>query len=71
MDENKFWLCIWGLVGAILCVIVLALLALSAYNSSKIANLIAAGHDPIEVACAVSGFGGGTGSTICALRGAK
>lgn len=53
MNENKFWLCIWSLVAAV----IIAFIVACTISSIHSARLLAASPNPMELACAWDGQG--------------
>jgi hypothetical protein len=64
--ETRFWVCVWGVVGAVVITLILSI----AYNSIQadqlIANAIKSGADPIDAKCAFEG----NSSQVCVNRSA-
>ena len=53
-SEDKFWLSIWGILGATFCVIALSVCY---YNTQELhveENLVLNGNDPLRVRCMLS-----------------
>lgn len=64
MNENEFWIALWKIVAAVLCVIAVTIGGCSTYETQQIAKLASAGVDPIKSRCAVSGVAKRT-AVIC------
>jgi hypothetical protein len=50
-DENDFWISIWQIVGAVVCVLIISLTIHSMLTNVKMADMVMAGEDPIAVSC--------------------
>jgi len=55
MDENKFWLAIWAIVGACFMSIVLGVAGYQINTTNKIEVLVQQGANPLEAYCAING----------------
>lgn len=53
-NEDKFWLSIWGILGATFCVIVLSICYYSVQELRVEENLVLNGNDPLRVRCMLS-----------------
>ena len=67
MNEEKFWLCIWGMGLAFLTVLALCI-TFNAYGKrDKWEKAVSNGADPMVVACALDGVEHSTTAAICAM----
>jgi hypothetical protein len=67
MNEEKFWLCIWGMVLAFLLALMLCL-TINAYGKrDKWEKAVSNGADPMVVACALDGANGLSETAICVI----
>lgn len=67
MNEEKFWLCVWGMVLAFLVVLMLCL-TFNAYGKrDKWEKAVSNGADPMVVSCALNDIAGGADAAICAI----
>lgn len=67
MNEEKFWLCVWGMVLAFLVVLMLCL-TFNAYGKrDKWEKAVSNGADPMVVSCALNDIAGGAEAAICAI----
>jgi hypothetical protein len=55
MDENKFWICVWGMLGGGFVILMLALVIGLNLEVRAIERLIASGTDPVLARCAIKG----------------
>jgi len=57
MDDNtKFWIVVWSLVATVVIALIGAVAANSIYMTSRDADLIAKGADPIRIRCMRSSY---------------
>ena len=54
-SEQKFWTRIWGIAAATLCAIVLTVGGCTMNQSSKVAELVKHGANPVAARCGVIG----------------
>jgi hypothetical protein len=67
MNEEKFWLCIWGMVLAFLLALMLCL-TINAYGKrDKWEKAVSNGADPMVVACALNDINNSAEAIICAI----
>ena len=67
MNEEKFWLCVWGMVLTFLTVLALCF-TFNAYGKrDKWEKAVSNGADPMVVACALDGVERNTTTAICAM----
>jgi hypothetical protein len=67
MNEEKFWLCAWGMVLAFLVVLMLCI-TINAYGKrDKWEKAVSNGADPMVVACALDGVNGHAETAICTM----
>jgi hypothetical protein len=67
MNEEKFWLCVWGMILSFLAVLVLCI-TFNAYGKrDKWEKAVSNGADPMVVACALDDIGGGADAAICTI----
>lgn len=71
MEENEFWIAIWRVVGGCICAIALTVAGCSSYRTSKVAEAIASGADPIRARCGLINDGGAAEAAICGAVAAK
>lgn len=53
MDENQFWVRVWGIVGSVVVVLAAMLFATSVKETRSIEAMVKAGADPVRAACAI------------------
>jgi hypothetical protein len=67
MNEEKFWLYVWGMVLSFLTVLVLCI-TINAYGKrDKWEKAVSNGADPMVVACALDGAEHSAGVAICVM----
>jgi hypothetical protein len=67
MNEEKFWLCIWGMVLAFLLALMLCL-TINAYGKrDKWEKAVSNGADPMVVSCALNDINNSAEAIICAM----
>ena len=72
MNEEKFWLCVWGMILSFLTVLVLCI-TFNAYGKrDKWEKAVSNGADPMVVSCALDDIAcakiaGGADAAICAI----
>ena len=67
MSEEKFWLCVWGMVLSFLTVLVLCI-TINAYGKrDKWEKAVSNGADPMVVSCALDGAEHSAGAAICVI----
>lgn len=70
--DDIFWYSMWKLVAACVCVLIASIAGCVSYSNTKIAEMVAAGEDPIVARCAIDGVNGSTASAaICAVKAAQ
>lgn len=67
MNEEKFWLCIWGMVLAFLTVVALCITFNAYAKRDKWEKAVSNGADPMVVSCALNDIAGGADAAICAI----
>lgn len=67
MNEEKFWLCVWGMVLAFLMTSVLCITIDSHGKRAAWEKAVSNGADPMVVACALDGVNGHAEAAICAI----
>lgn len=67
MSEEKFWLCVWGMVLSFLTVVALCITVNAQWKRDKWEKAVSNGADPMVVSCALYDIGGGADATICAM----
>lgn len=67
MNEEKFWLCVWGMVLAFLAVLVLCITFNAHGKRDKWEKAVSNGADPMVVACALDGAEHSGGVAICVM----
>jgi hypothetical protein len=55
MEENQFWLNVWRTVAAAFAALVLTIGGCTANQNRLVAEMVAAGADPIKAHCAIVG----------------
>lgn len=67
MNEEKFWLCVWGMVLTFLAVVALCI-TFNAYGKrDKWEKAVSNGADPMVVSCALDDIAGGAEAAICTI----
>jgi len=67
MNEEKFWLCIWGMGLAFLAVVALCITINAHGKRDKWEKAVSNGADPMVVACALDGVNGQAETAICTM----
>ena len=67
MNEEKFWLCVWGMVVSFLAVLVLCITFNAHGKRDKWEKAVSNGADPMVVACALDGVQGYAETAICTI----
>ena len=67
MNEEKFWLCVWGMVLAFCLTLVLCITFNAHWKRDKWEKAVSNGADPMVVACALDDIAGGADAAICAI----
>ena len=67
MNEEKFWLCVWGMVLAFLTVVALCITFNAHGKRDKWEKAVSNGADPMVVACALDGVQGYADAAICTI----
>ena len=67
MDEEKFWLCVWGMVLSFLTVVALCITFNAHWKRDKWEKAVSNGADPMVVACALDGAEHSAGVAICTI----
>jgi hypothetical protein len=67
MNEEKFWLCVWGMVVSFLAVLVLCITFNAHGKRDKWEKAVSNGADPMVVACALNGAEHSAGVAICTI----
>ena len=67
MNEEKFWLCVWGMVLAFLTVLMLCITINIYGKRAAWEKAVSNGADPMVVACALDGVNGQAEAAICAI----
>ena len=67
MNEEKFWLCVWGMVLAFLTVVALCITFNAHGKRDKWEKAVSNGTDPMVVSCALEGIAGSADAVICAI----
>ena len=67
MDEEKFWLCVWGMVLSFLTVVALCITFNAHWKRDKWEKAVSNGADPMVVACALYGAEHSAGVAICTI----
>lgn len=67
MNEEKFWLCVWGM-GLAFCMTLMLCITFNAHDKrDKWEKAVSNGADPMVVSCALNDIGGGADAAICAI----
>lgn len=70
MDDNQYWISVFKLIGAVLCVFILSMTGCTVNKQYQIRTLIEnAKVDPIDAKCALDGDA--LGYTACIMLAAK
>ena len=67
MNEEKFWLCAWGMVLAFFVVLMLCITFNAHGKRDKWEKAVSNGADPMVVSCALNDIAGGADAAICAI----
>jgi hypothetical protein len=67
MNEEKFWLCVWGMVLAFCLTLVLCITFNAHGKRDKWEKAVSNGADPMVVSCALNDIAGGADAAICAI----
>jgi len=67
MNEEKFWLCVWGMMLSFLSVVALCITFNAHWKRDKWEKAVSNGADPMVVSCALNDIGGGADAAICAI----
>ena len=67
MNEEKFWLCAWGMVLAVLMVLMLCITINAHEKRATWEKAVSNGADPMVVACALDGVNGQVETAICTI----
>jgi hypothetical protein len=67
MSEEKFWLCIWGMVLVFLITLMVCITINSHGRRDKWEKAVSNGADPMVVACALDGVNNHAEAAICAV----
>jgi hypothetical protein len=67
MNEEKFWLCIWGMGLAFLAVVALCITINAHGKRDKWEKAVSNGADPMVVACALDGVNSYSETAICTM----
>lgn len=65
-QEQTFWLRIWQTISALAATGILTVGGCTVYETSKVAEMVAGGADPIAARCAIGAGGSVTGPLVCA-----
>lgn len=53
MNDNEFWLKIWGLAAAVVIVFILAISVCTINSDAAIVSMVERGIDPVKARCAI------------------
>ena len=67
MNEEKFWLCVWGMILSFLTVLVLCITFNAHWKRDKWEKAVQMGADPMVVSCALNDIAGGADAAICTM----
>jgi hypothetical protein len=67
MNEEKFWLGVWGMVLAFCLTLVLCITFNAHGKRDKWEKAVSNGADPMVVSCALEGVQGGADAAICTI----
>ena len=70
MDDNVFFITMWKLVAVVVVVFILTTGSCTIHQQKKIADLIAAGADPLGAQCAIYGVKS-YNSAVCGILAGK
>lgn len=65
MDENKFWIAVWGIIGIVVCTLIVSITLFNMSVNERISEMVAKGANPIQAACAINGSNGSGQAIIC------
>lgn len=67
MNDNEYWLRIWGLASAVAIVFALVFGAVTVNSDAAIVSMVERGADPIMARCAIYGADLADSAAICAI----
>ena len=67
MNEEKFWLCVWGMVLAFCLTLALCITFNAHWKRDKWEKAVSNGADPMVVSCALNDIAGGADAAICTI----
>jgi len=67
MNEEKFWLTLWGMVLSFLAVVALCITFNAHWKRDKWEKAVSNGADPMVVACALDGVNSHSETAICVI----
>ena len=67
MNEEKFWLCVWGMVLTFCLTLVLCITFNAHWKRDKWEKAVSNGADPMVVSCALNDIAGSAEAIICAM----
>lgn len=67
MNEEKFWLTLWGMVLSFLSVVAFCITFNAHWKRDKWEKAVSNGADPMVVSCALNDIAGGADAAICAI----
>lgn len=68
MDENKFWLSVWGILGTVVAVLILSIATYNAHSNIILERMVEQHKvDPLRAACAINNNYG----SACAVLASK
>ena len=67
MNDNEYWLRIWGLASAVAIVFALVFGAVTVNSDAAIVSMVERGADPIMARCAIYGADRADSAAMCAL----
>lgn len=71
MNDNEFWLKIWGLAAAVVIVFTLAIIVCIINSDAAIVSMVERGIDPIKARCAIYKADTAAAGAICTLTVSK
>lgn len=66
-SEEKFWLCLWGMVLAFLLTLTVCITFNASGKRDKWEKAVSNGADPMVIACALDGVTGSADIAICTI----
>jgi len=67
MNDNEYWLRIWGLAAAVAIVLSITFGAVTVNSDAAIVSMVEHGADPVRARCAIYGTDHAGSAAMCAL----